>query len=119
MLDYSLNIVGSEWVIIIFVAIIVLLVTNRLPEVARKFGKVAGEYKKTKDEVQNQFKDFSNTNMSITNPVQNERQKLEIMAKSLGIDFTNKTDKELQELISSSLGNKKPDTKTPDDKINN
>ncbi len=53
MLEYYLNIMGSEWIVIIFVAIIVLLGPNRLPEVARKFGKIAGEFNKTKTEVQN------------------------------------------------------------------
>lgn len=95
---------GSEWIIIIFVAIVVLLGTNRLPEVARKFGKIAGEYNKTKNEVQNQFKEVTNSNLSITGPVENERQKLETIAKSLEIDFTNKTDDELRELISSKIG---------------
>jgi len=53
VLEYSLNIMGSEWIIIIFVALVVLLGAKRLPEVARKFGKAAGEYNKTKNEVQN------------------------------------------------------------------
>ena len=54
---------GSEWIIIIFVALIVLLGSNRLPDVARKLGKAVGEYNKTKNDVQNQFKDFSNTKL--------------------------------------------------------
>ncbi len=104
MLEYYLNIMGSEWIIIIFVALVVLLGTNRLPEVARKFGKIAGEYNKTKNEVQNQFKDVTNSNLSITGPVENDRQKLETIAKSLEIDFTNKTDDELRKIISLKIG---------------
>jgi len=104
VLEYSLNIMGSEWIIIIFVALLVLLGTNRLPEVSRKLGKVVGEYSKAKNEVQKQFKDFSNINLDITGPVQNERQKLEAIAKSVGIDFEKKSDDELRELISSKIG---------------
>jgi len=104
MLEYYLNIMGSEWIIIIFVALVVLLGTNRLPEVARKFGKIAGEYNKTKNEVQNQFKDVTNSNLSIAGPVENDRQKLETIAKSLEIDFANKTDDELREIISLKIG---------------
>ena len=100
---------GSEWIIIIFVALIVLLGAKRLPDVARKFGKAAGEYNKTKNEVQNQFNDFTNTNLDVTGPVQNERQKLEKIAKSLGVDFNNKSDDELRDIISSKIG-KKSDT---------
>ena len=110
MLDYWLNIMGSEWIIIIFVALIVLLGTNRLPDVAKKFGKVAGEYKKTKNEVQNQFKDITDTNLTVTGPVQNERQKLETIAKSLGVDCSKKTDDELREIISSKIGKQKTDS---------
>ena len=110
MLEYLLNIMGSEWIIIIFVALVVLLGAKRLPEVARKFGKAAGEYNKTKNEVQNQFKDFTNTNLEVTGPIQNERQKLEKIAKSLGVDFNNKSDDELREIITSKIGKQKTDT---------
>jgi len=110
MIEYWLNIMGSEWIIIIFVALVVLLGANRLPEVARKFGKAAGEYNKTKNEVQNQFKDFSNTNLEVTGPIQNDRQKLEKIAKSLGVDFNNKSDDELREIITSKIGKQKTDT---------
>ncbi len=104
MLDYSLNIMGSEWIIIIFVALIVLLGTNRLPEVTKKFGKAVGEYKKAKNDVQNQFKDFTNSNLDVTGPVENEKQKLETIAKSLGADTKNKSEDELRKIISSKIG---------------
>ena len=112
VLDYWLNIMGSEWIIIIFVALIVLLGTNRLPEVTKKFGKAVGEYKKAKNEMQNQFKDFSNSNLDVTGPVQNERQKLDMIAKSLGINSSNKTDGELRDLISLKIGKPNQETKT-------
>jgi len=113
-MDYSLNIMGSEWIIIIFVALVVLLGTNRLPDVAKKIGRAVGEYNKTKNQFQNDIKDFSNTNIEISGPVQNERQKLETIAKSLGINFTNKTDDELRDIISSKIG--KPNTNSNSDK---
>ena len=96
---------GSEWIIIIFVALIVLLGTNRLPEVTRKFGKAVGEYNKAKNEMENQFKDLSNSNLDIIGPVENERQKLNTIAKSLGINSSNKSDEELRSLISEKIGN--------------
>jgi len=101
---------GSEWIIIIFVALIVLLGTNRLPEITKKFGKAVGEYNKAKNEMQNQFKDFSNSNLDVTGPVQNERQKLESVAKSIGIDSSNKSDDELRDLISSKIGRPNQET---------
>ena len=89
---------GSEWIIIIFVALIVLLGTNRLPEVTKKFGKAVGEYKKAKNDVQNQFKDFTNSNLDVMGPVENEKQKLESIAKSLGADTKNKSEDELRKI---------------------
>ncbi|MFB5630997.1 MAG: twin-arginine translocase TatA/TatE family subunit [Nitrosopumilaceae archaeon] len=95
---------GSEWIIIIFVALIVLLGTNRLPEVTKKLGKAVGEYNKAKNEMEKQFKDFSNSNLEISGPVENERQKLDTIAKSLGIDSSNKSDEEIRYLISEKMG---------------
>lgn len=103
-MDYGLNIMGSEWIIIIFVALIVLLGTNKLPEVSKKLGRAVGEYNKAKNEMQKQFKDLSNSNLEITGPVENERQKLDTIAKTLGIDCSNKSDDELRSLISEKMG---------------
>jgi len=103
---------GSEWIIIIFVALIVLLGTNRLPEVTKKLGKVVGEYSKAKNDIQKQFKDFSNSNLNVLGPVQNEREKLDTIAKTIGIDSTNKSDEELRELISGKIGKQNQETST-------
>ena len=103
MFEYSLNILGSEWIIIVFVALIALLGTNRFPDVAKKLGRAVGQYNKTKEELQNQLAGITNTNLNITNPVQNERQKMEFIAKSLGIDFLGKTDDELKKLVSDKM----------------
>jgi len=109
VIDYALNIIGSEWIIIIFVALILLFGTNKLPEAGKKIGKMVGEYNKAKTEMQNQIKEYSNpdskeSNISINGPVQTERQKLEYMAKSLGINIENKTDSELKQVIESKFG---------------
>ena len=114
MLDYWLNIMGSEWIIIIFVALIVLLGTNKFPEVAKKIGKVVGEYKKAKNDMENQFKDLTNTNLDVSGPVKDERQKLETIAKTLGEDSSGKSDEQLRELISSKIG--KPNQETTENK---
>ena len=104
MIDYILNIGGSEWIIIIFAALVLILGTNKLPEAAKKFGKAMNEYKKAKDGIQDQMKDFSNENLEIDGPVESERQKLEMIAKNLGVDPKNKSDDDLRNLISSKIG---------------
>ena len=116
MLEYSLNIIGSEWMIIIFVALILLFGTNKLPEAGKKIGKIVGEYNKAKNGVQKQFKDYTepnsnDSNLSVNGPVQTERQKLEYMAKSLGINIENKTDLELKQIIEAKFGTTQEEAK--------
>ncbi len=101
MQDFALNILGSEWIIIILVALFALFGTNKLPDVAKKLGRTVGEFNRTKTEIQNQMSGIANIN--VTGPVQNERQKLEFMAKSLGIDFAAKTDDEIKKAISEKM----------------
>jgi sec-independent protein translocase protein TatA len=109
MIEYSLNIVGGEWMIIIFVVLILFLGKGKLPGAARKLGKVVNEYNKAKTDVQNQLKEVTNDSVDISGPVENERQKNEIIAKSLGIRPEGITDEELQKLIEGRMGQKKLD----------
>ncbi|HSD04172.1 MAG TPA: twin-arginine translocase TatA/TatE family subunit [Nitrosopumilaceae archaeon] len=105
MHDFSLNILGSEWVIIAFVAIVLFLGTKRLPELSKKIGKAVGEYNKAKNMVESEIKNATaGYNINVQGPVQTERQKLETIAKSLGVDFLNKSDDELRNIISSKMG---------------
>ena len=67
MIDYALNIIGSEWIIIVFVALILLFGTNKLPEAGKKIGKMVGEYNKAKTEMQNQIKEYSNPDSKESN----------------------------------------------------
>jgi sec-independent protein translocase protein TatA len=110
VLEYTLNIIGSEWLIIIFIVLILLLGTNRFPEAAKKIGKIVGEYNNAKNQVQNQMRDITNENIEVTGPVKNERKKLEMMAKTLGVDSKNKTDEEIKKIIDDKIG--KPEKKT-------
>jgi sec-independent protein translocase protein TatA len=109
MIGHSLNIIGSEWIIIIFVAIVLFLGSGQLPGAAKKLGRVVNEYKKVKTDVQNQMKEISNDNVDISGPVENERQKNEIIAKSFGIKPEGKTDEELKKVVADKMGQKRID----------
>ena len=107
MIDYSLNVAGSEWIIIIFVALVLILGTGKLPGAARKLGKAVNEYNKAKNEIQDQVKEATEESPKISGPVETEREKLEMIAKSIGVKTEGKTDDELREVISGKIGQKK------------
>ena len=110
MLEYSLNIIGSEWIMIIFIALILLLGTNRFPDVAKKIGRLVGEYHNAKNQIQTEMKDVTKENFEVSGPVKDERKKLEIMANHFGVDYKTKTDDELKKIIDSKIG--QPQNKT-------
>ena len=108
MFHHSLNIAGSEWMIIIFVAIVLILGTGKLPGAAKKLGKAVNEYNKAKNEIQEQMKIGEEQSPKITGPVGTEREKLETMAKSMGVNV-EKSDDELRKMISEKMGQKNKD----------
>ena len=107
MFDYSLNIGGSEWMIIIFVALVLILGTGKLPGAAKKMGKAVNEYNKAKNEIQDQIKEATEETPKISGPVETEREKLEMIAKSAGVKIEGKTDDELRESIAAKMGQKR------------
>ena len=109
MLYYSLNIGPSEWMIIIFVALVLILGTGKLPGVAKKLGKAVNEYNKAKNEIQDQMKEVTEESPKISGPVETEREKLEMIAKSIGVKTEGKTDKDLKDIIDNKMAQKQPD----------
>jgi sec-independent protein translocase protein TatA len=99
-----MNIAGAEWFIIVFVFIILFFGSKNLTSFSRTIGRGMAEYQKAKSGIE---RELSSTNLSIIgpkiSPISSEREKLEIIAKSLGIEFQNLSDKALREVISQRL----------------
>lgn len=114
MYNFSLNIIGNDWIMIVLVALVLLLGTKRLPDMTRKIAKVMAQYDKTKNMVQEEIqKAKGEINVNISGPVMSERQKLETLAKSLGISTEDKTDDDLRNIVNSKLaGSSKSDQDT-------
>jgi sec-independent protein translocase protein TatA len=109
---FMMEIGGTEWVIIILMALFLLFGSKRLPALSRTLGKAAGEYEKARDlfrkEIEYNTKGEDTWTQrsigpKITAPVQSERKKLEEIAITVGIDYTSKTDDQLRELISERM----------------
>jgi len=136
MTDLSLMIGGSEWVVIILLAMFLLFGAKKLPEVSRSLGRVMGEYQRARNTIQEEMskatkavntppfkldgttstqstnvvgttntevKAEGTTNTAISGPVVSEREKLEIIARTLEIEPRGKSTEELRQLISSKM----------------
>jgi sec-independent protein translocase protein TatA len=91
---------GLEWIIIIGLIVVVFFGVRKIPELARSFGKASAEFEKARIEAKRELQQMkSQGNIG--------REKLETIADSLGIDYTNKNDDELRTAIESELNKSK------------
>jgi sec-independent protein translocase protein TatA len=88
--------VGIEWVIIVVVIVLVFFGVKKIPELARSFGKATAEFEKARIEAKRELQQLKGEGRV-------GREKLESIADSLGIDYTNKNDDELRAAIELEL----------------
>ena len=108
---FQMNIGGSEWVIIILVGLILLFGSKKVPEVSRTLGRAAAEYEKAQQLFRKGMEDSvkptdaiaSFQGPKIIRPVSSEREKLETIANSLGINDLAQTDDQLRIEISEKV----------------
>ncbi len=104
-----LNIGGSEWVIIILLFLILIVGSKHLPTLGRSIGRAVGEYERARAGVMRELERINTSSnlggmtMPIKGPVESERAKLEVIAKTLGIDPNGLSDDELKRLIHNRL----------------
>jgi sec-independent protein translocase protein TatA len=91
---------GLEWIIIVGLIVVVFFGVRKIPELARSFGKASAEFQKARIEAKRELQQMK-TQGSIG------REKLEAIADSLGIDYTNKNDDELRTAIEIELNKTK------------
>lgn len=91
---------GLEWVIIIGLIVVVFFGVRKIPELAKSFGKASAEFQKARIQAKRELQEMqSQGNVG--------REKLETIAESLGIDYTNKNDDELRTAIEIELNKTK------------
>jgi sec-independent protein translocase protein TatA len=91
---------GWEWVIVIGLIVVVFFGVRKIPELAKSFGKASAEFQKARIQAKRELQQMqSQGNVG--------REKLETIAESLGIDYTNKNDDELRTAIEIELNKTK------------
>lgn len=103
---------GSEWIIILLLALFLLFGTKKVPQLSRTIGKAVGEYQKAQELLRTEIEEATRRSennemhlmdMKVDGPVSSEHEKLETIARSLKIDYLGKTDDELRMLISKKV----------------
>lgn len=94
-----LNIGGSEWMIIIFVVLVLVLGTGKLPGAAKNIGRAVSEYNRAKKDIRAQMGDVG----GITGQASSERAKLEHLARSLSIASEGRSDDDLRAAVTARL----------------
>jgi len=107
--SYLLQIVGTEWIWIIFLIIFLLFGSKKLPELSRAIGKAMGELQKGREEIEREFR------LASLNSPQTQRRTVESTtskskyakaAENMGIDIKGKSDEILREEIMTHLNEK-------------
>jgi sec-independent protein translocase protein TatA len=88
---------GYEWILIIFVIIIVIFGAKKIPQLARSFGKATSEFEKARIESKNELEKIKNEDNRLS------REKLESIADTLRIDYDGKDDESLKKDIDAAI----------------
>jgi sec-independent protein translocase protein TatA len=91
---------GTEWIVIIVVIAIVIFGAKKIPDIARSFGRATTEYEKAKIEAKNELNRIRNLPAG---GIQDDREKLESVADTLGINYSNKNNPELRAAIQAEI----------------
>ena len=92
---------AAEWIIIIVIIVVVIFGAKKVPEIARSFGRAATEYEKAKFEAKKELQRVRN--LPAATSLQDDREKLESVAETLGINYSDKNNNELKAAIQSEI----------------
>ena len=98
---------GFEWIFIVVIVVVLIFGAKKIPDLARGFGKATSEFEKARIEAKRELRELKNAGTSsststTTNAAAN-REKLESIADTLGIDYTNKDDDQLRLAIETEI----------------
>jgi|SRR5690242_16072395 sec-independent protein translocase protein TatA len=89
---------GAEIIIIVVVIAVLFLGAKKIPEIARSFGRASSEYQKSRIEAKREMQQIKNQDRANI-----DREKLESLADTLGIDYSTKNDEELRISIETEI----------------
>ena len=97
--NLTLFIAGQEWIFVIVAIAVIFFGAKKIPELARSMGKASSEYEKARIDAEKEITQFKGERM--------EREKLNEIARALGVDSTNKNDEELRLAVEKAIKKEK------------
>ena len=97
--NLTLLIAGQEWIFVIVAIAVIFFGAKKIPELARSMGKATSEYEKARIDAEKEITQFKGERM--------EREKLNEIARALGVDSTNKNDEELRLAVEKAIKKEK------------
>jgi sec-independent protein translocase protein TatA len=97
---------GFEWIFIVVIVVVLIFGAKKIPDLARGFGKATSEFEKARIEAKRELRELKNAGTSSSSTTTNaaaNREKLESIADTLGIDYTNKDDDQLRLAIETEI----------------
>jgi sec-independent protein translocase protein TatA len=96
---------GFEWVFIVLIIVVLIFGAKKIPDLARGLGKATTEFEKAKIEAKRELDEIkkSGISSSTTTNAAASREKLEAIADTMGIDYTDKDDDQLRSAIETEL----------------
>lgn len=97
---------GFEWIFIVVIVVVLIFGAKKIPDLARGFGKATSEFEKARIEAKRELRELKNAGTSSSSTTTNtaaSREKLESIADTLGIDYTDKDDDQLRLAIEAEI----------------
>jgi len=95
--------IGPNELLAILIIAFLLFGASKLPELARSLGRSMGEFKKAQKEAEIELREFEKELREGKYSASEKREKLEKIAKDLGINPEGKSDEELIEEINNAI----------------
>ncbi len=109
MFNYSLQVIGTEWMWIVFLVIFLLFGSKKLPELSRALGKAMGEIQRGREEIEREFRQATANPPSPPKNLktyQRPSSRFAKAAENMGLESKGKSDEELRKDIINFLSDK-------------
>ncbi|MEM2759509.1 MAG: twin-arginine translocase TatA/TatE family subunit [Nitrososphaerales archaeon] len=95
----ALFIAGNEWIFILVAIAVIFFGAKKIPELARSMGKATAEYERARIDAERELREYKGKRI--------EREKLNEIARALGLESEDKSDDELRMEIEKAIKKEK------------